>query len=84
MALSSPPPSAEHEEEWKGAIERVERDLVGEWLGPQIQEFPIDGLGGGRWVFIIFIFSFGNWGYLFRKVWGSLMQKAGVGCWGTG
>lgn len=38
-------------------------------------------------MFIIFIFSFGNWGYLFRKglwfssfkAWVSLMQKAGGG-----
>lgn len=42
-------------------------------------------------MFIIFIFSFGNWGYLFRKgvwfssfkMWGSLMQKAGGGLLGN-
>lgn len=46
MDLFLPPPSARHEEEWKEATERAERDFVGEWLGPQIQEFPISGVGG--------------------------------------
>lgn len=39
-----------------------ERDFLGEWLGPQIQEITIGGLGVGGWVFTIFIFSFTIWG----------------------
>lgn len=76
MAFFPPPLSAEREEEQKGATEGVERDFVGEWLGPRIQEFPVGGLGS-RWVFIIFIFSFGNWGYLFRE-YGSALLRLGA------
>lgn len=48
------PPSAGWGEESKAAAERVERDVLGEWLGPQIQEISIGGLGGGCSQYLFF------------------------------
>ena len=66
------PPSAGLGEESKAAAERIERDVLGEWLGPQIQEISIGGLGVGVHNIYFFICYLGrkDWGYLFRKeVW---------------